>query len=124
MFIVSANTTHYESATPESLVNACGLIPMFFRDASNSLKGPEGHPEAPLSALADAMDAIYQFGGFSYPMDGKVDDNGVYVSPYDGDEPLHPYVTLYNRGFICHIYPYAIVAIEGTDGETKIARMD
>ena len=93
-----------------------GLIPAFFAEASKSAVDTSG--------VAKAMDDLYGYGGFhAYPFDGRITDSGTYESDC-GDPPLEPDATLYNRGYICRIYPYSIVALTGDDGKTFIARFD
>jgi hypothetical protein len=120
MFICIPNTDHYTDSTKQELVNACGLIPQFFVVATRNLDSANEDIET----LADAMDSLYNYGGFSVPFEGTVSDTGVYSSQYEEDEDLQPYATLYSRGYTCYIYPYAITAIVRDNGDTKIGRFD
>ena len=108
------NVKNYPEVSREHL----GLIPEFFISAT------QGSEDATLDAVADAMDEVYQYGGFRYPFSGTVDADGVYRAPED--PPLEPYVTLgYLDRFTLYQYPYAIVALRDNDtGETKIGRFD
>lgn len=119
MFIVELHTDSY----PEVSMEYLGLIPMFFKDATDAASGPAGASELLLGEVADHMNQLYGYGGFRYPFGGTVTEDGTYES--EGDEPLKPYATLYSRGYICYIYPYAITAIRDPDTkETKVARFD
>jgi len=120
MVIIRTNKDFYSDSTREQLLDACGLIPMFFVEATESIKSAG----EPTSAVAESMDAIYGMGGFQYPMGGTVSEGGTYGSEYEEDEDLEPYATVYSRGYVCYIYPYAITAIRGDDGETFIGRFD
>ena len=108
------NHEQYPEVTREYL----GLVPEFFISAT------QGAEEATLDAVADAMDEVYQYGGFRYPFSGTVDAEGVYRAPED--PPLEPYVAIqYLDKFTLYQYPYGIVALRDTDtGETKVGRFD
>jgi hypothetical protein len=110
------NHNHYPEVTREYL----GLLPEFFIHATQGLEGPAES----LDQVADAMDAVYGYGGFQYPFGGTVADSGAYKSPDDPD--LQPYATIsYLDRFTMYCYPYAITAIRDNDtGETKIGRFD
>ena len=106
------NHNHYPEVTREYL----GILPEFFIQATQ-----EGET---LEQVAEAMDSIYQFGGFQYPFGGTVAESGAYQSPDDPD--LQPYATIsYLDRFTMFCYPYAITAIRDNDtGDTKIGRFD
>ena len=105
-------------ATPDQLLEACGLIPHFFCDACQQAQteNPDGFT---LKNIADAMDNLYQFGGFQYPWPGSLDADGVYTAcaPYDGDPPLLPLVRFIfscfdnARPIECFVYEAGITAI-------------
>jgi hypothetical protein len=101
---------------PEVTREYLGLLPEFFISATQ-----EGDT---LEQVTQAMDSIYQYGGFQYPFGGTVADCGAYKSPEDPD--LQPYATIsYLDRFTMYCYPYAITAIRDNDtGETKIGRFD
>jgi len=119
MVIIDTNEKFYTDSSRQQLMEACGLIPMFFVQATDGLASAA----EPTEAVFYAMDDIYGYGGAD-TMDGTVTDGGVYQSSYKGDEDLQPYATVYSRGYICYIYPYAITAVRGDDGETFIGRFD
>jgi len=131
-------------ATPNQLLEACGLIPHFFCDACANceVENPEGFT---LDNIADAMDRIYQYGGFRYGWQGTVDQKGIYHAPDSEDPPLSPLVRfrytqaahwhpelnetdakLYQPRIIeCMVYRYAVVAIrERNEGPVRIGRFD
>jgi len=97
-----------------------GIIPDFFADA---VQGAQT-----LEDVAERMDDIYQNGGFRYPFQGHVDEEGIYHSA-QGDPALFPLVRLkggeHNR-FTCYVYEYGITAIQDDKlpGEAMIARFD
>ena len=105
-------------ARPADILEACGIIPDFFTAAII------GHDARTLDAIADAMDAEYQFGGFSYPWAGTVEQDGTYTSP--DDEPLKPLCRYGFEGrFFCYVYQYGITAIiDRETGQQKIGRFD
>ena len=113
-YSVKWNTRDYPEVTREHL----GIIPEFF------IHSTQGASDATLDAVADAMDAVYGFGGFQYPFGGTVAACGAYQSPEDPD--LQPYATIsYLDRFTMYCYPYAITAIRDNDtGDTKIGRFD
>jgi len=113
-YAVDWNLEHYPEVTREHV----GIVPEFFISATH------GAEDATLDAVADAMDELYQYGGFRYPFSGTVDTDGVYRAPED--PPLEPYVTIgYLGRFTMYQYPYSIVALRDNDtGETKIGRFD
>ncbi|MAL45933.1 hypothetical protein [Hyphomonas sp.] len=132
-------------ATPDQLLEACGLIPHFFCDACANceIENPEGFT---LDNIADAMDRIYQYGGFRYGWKGTVDQKGIYHAADSEDPPLSPIMRfryrnhaadwhpeqneteakLYQPRVIeCMVYRYAVVAIrERNDGPVRIGRFD
>ncbi len=103
---------HNPAGNPDWILNSAkhfeegaGIIPDFFAEA---IQGAET-----LEDVAERMDDLYQFGGFRYPIQGRVDDQGIYHSA-DGDPALFPLLRLkggeHNR-FTCYIYEYGITAI-------------
>jgi hypothetical protein len=97
---------------------------MFFAEATHVAPGPAGSSDKALKHVAESMDNLYGWGGFSqYPFSGTITESGHYTTEEDPD--LMPMATLYSRGFICYIYPYSIVGIKDPDtGEAFIARFD
>tara|TARA_E500000318_G_scaffold110213_1_gene125073 strand:- start:1101 stop:1475 length:375 start_codon:yes stop_codon:yes gene_type:complete len=107
------NTVDYPDVTREHL----GLVPEFFLQAMQ-------YGGDTLQTVADAMDSVYQYGGFRFPFDGTVTDTGTYTTPDDPD--LKPYATItYLDKYTLYCYPYAITALRDNEtGETKIGRFD
>jgi len=105
-------------ASPDDILEACGIIPDFFTAAII------GHNARTLDEIAAAMDAEYQFGGFSYAWQGTVEPDGTYASP--DDDPLPPLCRFGFEGrFFCYVYPYGITAIiDRETGGQKIGRFD
>jgi len=119
-----------DRVTPAHLIEACGIIPDFFAEAciTAESENPDG---VSIEAIADAMDNVYQFGGFQYPFGGDVDADGVYRSQYAEDPPLSPLVrfayavTMGGQDFECFVYQYGITAIRERGSDTaKVARFD
>lgn len=93
---------------------ACGLIPYWITDWQWS------ESEEPLKTF---LGEAYGFG--LYEMSGHVDALGDYVSPYEEDEDLEPYMRANTPEGTLWQYPYGIVAIPlGPDGGHYITRMD
>ena len=107
-------------ATPAQLAEACGIIPDFFCQACMTAD------PLTLDNIASGMDDAYQFGGFSYPFSGTVDDHdGTYQSEHDDDPALAPLARFIFEGFECFVYEYGITAIrDRATRQTKIARFD
>jgi len=111
------------SARPGDIIEACGIIPDFFCAAC--ITASNGREPLTLDAIADGMDAEYQFGGFCYPFGGSLDADGVYHADNDEDEPLQPLCRFgFENRFFCFVYDYGITAIRELDGPAKIARFD
>lgn len=107
-----------------NLEEASGLIPDFFERALSLTESGN------LETIADGMDELCEFGGFAqYPLGGELKANGTYVSPFADDEDLHPYIALASLDparcdVECFVYPYGIVGLRDSNGQTKIARFD
>lgn len=96
-----------------------GYIPLHF---ANALTLADERGDVTLDTVAQAMNDVYGFGGFMYPMGGNVDPvTGVYS--YVGDPDQFPLVDIRADELRVLVYPYGIVAL--TDGDrTKVARFD
>ena len=107
-----------------NLEEASGLIPDFFERALSLTESGN------LETIAEGMDELYQYGGFAqYPLGGELKANGTYVSPFADDEDLHTYVALASLDpsrcdVECFVYPYGIVGLRDSNGQSKIARFD
>ena len=117
-------------ATPDQLLEACGLIPHFFCDACQQAQteNPDGFT---LDNIADAMDNVYQFGGFKCRWPGHVSAIGVYTSAYAEDPPLSPLVRFTfscfdnARSIECFVYDSGITSIrERGTASLRIGRFD
>ena len=117
-------------ATPDQLLEACGLIPHFFCDACQQAQteNPDGFT---LDNIADAMDNVYQFGGFQYRWPGHVAADGVYTSAHAEDPPLSPLVRFIfscfdnARSIECFVYESGITSIrERGTASLRIGRFD
>jgi hypothetical protein len=117
-------------AQPAHLLEACGIIPDFFAEAciTAETENPDG---VNIDAIADAMDRVYQFGGFEFPLGGDLDADGVYRSQYAEDPDMSPLVrfayavTMGGQAFECFVYECGITAIRERGSETaKVARFD
>ena len=115
---------------PAQLLEACGIIPDFFAEAciTAETENPAGvNPDG----IEDAMDNVYQSGGFQYPLAGDLDADGVYRSQYADDPDMSPLVrfayavTMGGQAFECFVYQYGITAIRERGSEAaKVARFD
>ena len=84
-----------------------------------------------LDELAKAVDDAYGFGGFAVPFEGTITERGVYVSSFDDDPDLPPFVRLIYTGFPTalsrfelFVYLYGICALRDRDSrECRIARL-
>lgn len=104
----------FPHAGPDLLEEAAGIIPHFFATA---LERAHVRDETPtLGLVSDYMSDIYGFGGFSYPMGGKITPEGVYKYPDDPDLP--PIVTIAGEGLRLYVYEYGVTAL--TDGDRTI----
>lgn len=103
------------------IYEACGLIPKFLAMAL------ETQPTN-MQQLADAIDKIYQYGGFKdgAPKGIKITSEGKFT--YLDDPDLLPYVKFEIKGveaepLSMYIYPHAWVALVSSSN-TLICRMD
>lgn len=117
MVIVDPNGK-YPKGTQGLLVEACGILPVFFVEATS--KGLKD-----IGEVYEDMVEQYGFGDSSGFKWGTVDDKGVYKSAYEEDPELNPYITMsIPDGLTFHIYPNSIVGLVDPKGETIISRMD
>lgn len=106
------------------LEEACGIIPDFFERALSVDEFVD------IESIAETMDQLYGFGGFqAYPIDGEVNAQGTYVSEYDDDPHLEPYIAFTSldpsrTNVEMFVYPYGFVGLRDSNGATKIARFD
>ena len=106
------------------LEEACGIIPDYFERALSV------DPFVDIESIAETMDKLYGFGGFQqYPLDGEVNAQGTYVSEYDDDPHLEPYIAFTRldpsrTNVEMFVYPYGFVGLRDSHGATKIARFD
>ena len=114
------NSKAYPEWTNTNLIEACGILPHWLIEFDFMVqKGIKKFSE-----LVDHMTQRYGFGSL-HQFEGHVDpDTQQYVSKYEDDEPLAPYmkVTL-EGGSEALIYPYAIIALPTPEGYF-ITRMD
>jgi len=105
------------------LKEACGIIPDFFESAINRVGGNGGMDE-----IAKAMTEEYGMGGFTSSWESKVNANGT-LEWGEGGPILHPYATLKSLdpaqcGVECLIYPYEIVGLRDSNGNSMVGRFD
>ena len=105
----------FEGVENERLLDACGIIPMFFFTAIQ--EGPETAQE-----LHSAMCREYGFGDYVW-VGAEINENGTYVSEYEEDPDLEPYMSMVNGPLSLYIYQYGIIGVTGPDG-TIVSRMD
>ena len=106
------------------LKQACGLIPYFFERALLV------DDFVDIESIAQTMDQLYGCGGFqAYPINGEINAQGTYVSEYDDDPHLEPYIAFTSSDpsrtdVEMFVYPYGFVGLRDSHGATKIARFD
>ena len=125
-----AGDANLNRVSPAQLLKACGTVPDFFAEAciTAETENPDG---VNIDAIADAMDRVYQMGGFCYPWGGDLDADGVYRSQYAEEADLSPLVrfayavAMGGQAFECFVYQGGITAIRERGSETaKVARFD
>tara|TARA_R110000796_G_C14431910_1_gene421235 strand:- start:156 stop:602 length:447 start_codon:yes stop_codon:yes gene_type:complete len=116
------------------LKEACGIIPDLFESAINRVGGNGGMDE-----IAKAMTEEYGMGGFTNSWQKvnansgtsswqEVNANGTLT--WEADGPIvHPYVTLMSLDSAqcdveCLIYPYEIVGLRDSNGNSIVGRFD
>lgn len=106
------------------IIEAVGIIPDIFTEACVAM---EGGPAVSLDDLAGAIDDVYGFGGFIDAFEGELTDRGVYVSPYDEDADLSPFVRLIYPAlgrYELLVFPYGICALRDRESrECRIGRL-
>jgi hypothetical protein len=101
-----------KGATPDNLVEACGLLLGWALYATKN-----GLP------IREHMESSYGFP--LYQMEGGVVDTMSGAYTYPEDPTLMPILTCTGvNGEKVHVYQYAIVAFIAEDGSTFITRMD
>jgi len=108
----------YKEAKANRLVEACGIIPLFYKDAI------EMDTESPASEVYSKMVDLYGFGDYQSVDWGTVSPEGLYESAHD-DPDLAPLLRLDHPDseVVCYIYQYAIMAVRDKN-ETILSRMD
>jgi len=115
----------YVDVDKSRLEKACGIIPDFFEEAIDRVGGNGGIDE-----IAKAMNDVYGMGGFTSSMTKeKINANGTLESEYADDPIEHPYLTLMSldpaQGDVeCLIYPYGIVGLRDSNGNSVVGRFD
>ena len=116
----------YGRLNKNDLIMACGYIPQFFYGAIDKIKNRKN--PLTLEAIAEEMDSLYMYGGFKFPFQGTLDEDGVFASPYEEDPDIHPYVRFSepSEQFELFVYKYGIVGIRNSKNTKnfKIARFD
>ena len=109
----------FKNQNTDNLMQACGLIPLFFNDCL-ALEYDN------LEDFTREFDCCYGFGGFhTYAWKGKLGDNNEYISEFKEEEHLQPLVIFTGNRFECIVYKYGVTAIRDLETkETKIARID
>ena len=74
------------------------------------------------------MDELYRFGGFQFPIEGTIDEQGILISPHEEDQDMFPLVRFYDPShtFELFVYPYSIVGLRDSSNhaDVKMARFD
>jgi len=107
-----------KGASSKRIVDACGILPMFYTEAM--VKGLETAQE-----VYDDMVKTYGFGDYGSASWGTVSPDGTYVSSYEEDPDMAPLLKLTwpDNPVECLIYEHAILAVRDED-KTIITRMD
>ena len=107
-----------KGATAKRIVEACGILPMFYTEAC--VKGLVTAQE-----VYDDMVKTYGFGDFSGPSWGTVSPDGTYVSSFEEDPDMQPLMkcTWPDSPVELLIYQNAILAVRDAD-TSIITRMD
>ena len=70
------------------------------------------------------MNEVKQLYGFpASPIEGRISSSGTYISPYQEDPDLFPFIELVKGDLTFRQYPYAIIAFSSPT-KTIITRMD
>lgn len=102
----------FPAATPESLIEACGLIPGWFLNWVNE-KGS-------IESFKEVVEASYGFP--CIPVSGTL-QGSTFVSNFKEDAPLDPYLKLEIEKEEFFQYRYGIVAVRDKEtGEVWIVR--
>ena len=152
MFAVTnpANSQEYV-VDSEKLILACGYIPQFFYTAVHNINEhntlvegypkvlqelglsmePKAQPELEqlsVESIAKEMDELYRFGGFQFPIEGTIDEQGILISPHEEDQDMFPLVRFYDPShtFEFFVYTYCIVGLRDSKNhdDVKMARFD
>jgi len=117
---ISYNVGSYPDWDTERLIEACGILPQWLFEFEFLVK----RGVKKFSELVEYMTECYGFGSL-HKFEGHVDpDTQEYISKYEDDEPLAPYLKIhFDTGQEALIYPYAIIALPTPDGYF-ITRMD
>lgn len=95
-----------------------GIVPAFFAQGVIAARFEGGG----ISTVADEMNSLYQWGGFSDHWRGDIDDDGVYHAPEDA--PLKPFASVSFGGWTMWAYPHAIFGIKDSVGNQRVGRFD
>ena len=109
MKIITDPHNKFLSATPDELLEACGLLPIWLANG-----------EQP--SLKDRLIENYSFY-MGEMKGGNLSPEGLYT--YPGDEDLYPLVSFESDTEICYIFKHAIVGVfEKENGSIWVTRMD
>jgi len=117
---------HLRHLSNDFIAEVAGVIPDLFERAISEAKG--------IDAVATAMDGLYGHGGFMHDFGGSVssDDShfkdAMYVSSYEEDDDLPPFLSLKSidpsEKIECLIYNHGITALRDGEGNFKVGRFD
>lgn len=119
MMVTIDPTNHYPPNRQGPLIEACGLIPIFFCKAIASLS-----EKATAREVYEAMVEMYGYGDYHTTKWGHCTKEGIYKSSYPEDPDLYPYIEMrLPDGLGLFVYPHALLAVVDTK-ETILSRMD
>jgi len=111
---LTINTNAFPEYSKSQLNEMLGLLPLWVAEHVGNDDGTD---------IVQFMTDRYGFGKL-YKFEGKINENGDYVSDYDDDADL-PYMgKMITKHGYAYFYEYAIIALPQPDGKHFITRMD
>ncbi len=123
--VTKNNALDFDDEQWSQLINANGLLIMWFIEWNNTKKAPYQVWRDNAETIQDFFARKYQqsAGCDPWPMkDAKISLDGKFVS--EGDDDLEPYFLVNTDEGVGYIYPYAFVALPKKGGGHTVVRMD
>jgi hypothetical protein len=117
MIVILNPQGSYPKGSPMALVEACGLIPLFFEDAVKGEQDP--------SEVWAEMVRLYSFGDWSGDW-GEISEDGETLASNEGDPTLYALLTMLDldSGIKLAVFPNAILALTKKGYAPIVGRMD